>query len=307
MKDVTVGGVRVSAIGLGTWQFGSGEWGYGPGYARTTAPALVRRALELGITLIDTAEVYGRGTSELIVGSALREAGRDALVATKFSPILPVASVMVEHAARSRARLNVPAIDLYQLHFANLVAGPPPGGRAAASARPRDRSPCRRQQPFAEAVARDRAGARATRPVEPGRVQPCPVGRAERPRAVRGRERSARHRLLAAGPGPARREPEAAPEGARLVRRAMGAPSWKRVAPIRALIAEVAAAHDATMAQVALAWLIAQPNVVAIPGARTVAQLEENVRAADLDLTGDDLDRLTTVATSLARKGRSWR
>jgi aryl-alcohol dehydrogenase-like predicted oxidoreductase len=56
---------------------------------------------------------------------------------------------------------------------------------------------------------------------------------------------------------------------------------------------EIAAAHDATPAQVALAWVIRRPNVVAIPGASTVAQLEANVAAADLDLTDDEDARLT--------------
>ncbi len=55
----------------------------------------------------------------------------------------------------------------------------------------------------------------------------------------------------------------------------------------------VAAAHDATPAQVALAWLIAKPNVVAIPGASSVDQLRRNIEAADLDLTDDELRELT--------------
>jgi aryl-alcohol dehydrogenase-like predicted oxidoreductase len=55
MRYIEVDGLRVSRIGLGTWQFGSREWGYGEQYAREIAPALLRRALELGITMIDTA------------------------------------------------------------------------------------------------------------------------------------------------------------------------------------------------------------------------------------------------------------
>ena len=89
--------------------------------------------------------------------------------------------------------------------------------------------------------------------------------------------------------------------GARLVRRFMGTPSWSRTAPLRSAVAEVAAAHGASMAQVALAWLVAQPNVVAIPGARTIAQLEENVAAADLELTADELERLGAASAAVAR------
>ena len=60
MRHIEIEGMRLSRIGLGTWQFGTREWGYGDGYARVTAPELVRRAAELGITMLDTAEGYGR-------------------------------------------------------------------------------------------------------------------------------------------------------------------------------------------------------------------------------------------------------
>ena len=59
---------RVSRIGLGTWQFGSREWGYGDSYAAGAARDIVARALALGVTLFDTAEVYGFGKSERILG-----------------------------------------------------------------------------------------------------------------------------------------------------------------------------------------------------------------------------------------------
>src|SRR6266852_169935 len=62
---------KVSAIGLGTWQFGSREWGYGDAYANETATAITHRALDLGITLFDTAEIYAFGASERILGKAL--------------------------------------------------------------------------------------------------------------------------------------------------------------------------------------------------------------------------------------------
>ena len=57
MRFVEAGGARVSVIGLGTWQFGATEWGYGREYATKTAGEIVRRALDLGINLIDTAEI----------------------------------------------------------------------------------------------------------------------------------------------------------------------------------------------------------------------------------------------------------
>ena len=73
MRYVEVNGVRLSVIGLGTWQFGSKDWGYGTDYAQNEAGPIVTRALDLGVNLIDTAEIYGRDESERIVGRALGE------------------------------------------------------------------------------------------------------------------------------------------------------------------------------------------------------------------------------------------
>ncbi len=111
-------------VGLGTWQFGSREWAYGASYARDTAPAIVRRAIELGVTLVDTAEIYGFGRSERIIGQAI--AGqRDAVVlATKLVPVLPLSSVVDWQVRGSLRRLDVDAIDLYQVHFPNPLVSP---------------------------------------------------------------------------------------------------------------------------------------------------------------------------------------
>jgi aryl-alcohol dehydrogenase-like predicted oxidoreductase len=305
VKYVEAGGVRVSAIGLGTWQFGSREWNYGDDYVRTTAPALVRRALELGVTLIDTAEVYGRGVSELVVGSAIRDAPRDPFVATKFTPILPLPSIMVDHAERSRRRLDVAAIDLYQLHFSNPII--PLRRQAAGLRRVLDLGIARHIGVSNHSLKRWRA-------VEAALGRPVLANQVElnlaRPRALRELVPYAidHDRLVIAytplaqgllsGLEPPR------PNQARRFRRLLGGPSWSGVAPLRAALADVAAAHDATRAQVALAWLISHPNVIAIPGARTIEQLEENVGAADLELTADDLERLSSVSVEVAGRRR---
>ena len=76
----------------------------------------------------------------------------------------------------------------------------------------------------------------------------------------------------------------------------------RRLIPLAAALHEIAAAHDATPAQVALAWVIHHPNTVAIPGARTIAQLEENAAAAELELADDELDRLAVLADAFAQR-----
>ncbi|MCJ7711897.1 MAG: aldo/keto reductase, partial [Chloroflexi bacterium] len=65
-------------------------------------------------------------------------------------------------------------------------------------------------------------------------------------------------------------------------------------------VREVAAAHDAVPAQIALAWVLAHPNTIAIPGARTLEQLELNAAAADLVLADDEVARLSAAAEAFA-------
>src|SRR6185437_11585470 len=102
---------RYSVIGLGTWQFGSREWGYGREYDEHGAAEIVARARALGITVFDTAEIYGFGRSERILGRALRESGgTDALV-------------VQQRAVASAHRLGVRTLDLYQVHQPHPLIG----------------------------------------------------------------------------------------------------------------------------------------------------------------------------------------
>ena len=119
MRYVEAAGVRLSAIGLGTWQFGSKDWGYGARYADKDAGDILVRALELGVNLIDSAEIYAFGQSERIVGRALAGRRTGAFVATKVLPVVPLSSVVVRRGRASRARLGIDAIDLYQIHWPN--------------------------------------------------------------------------------------------------------------------------------------------------------------------------------------------
>ena len=109
----------VSRIGLGTWQFGSREWGYGDAYADRAARDIVRRARELGITLFDTAEIYGFGRSERILGEALGHERGDVVVASKIFPVAPLPPVIRQRWEGSAKRLGVSRIPLYQVHQPN--------------------------------------------------------------------------------------------------------------------------------------------------------------------------------------------
>ncbi len=310
MRYLEIDGVRVSAIGLGTWQFGSREWGYGAAYAAHEAPAMVRRALELGITLIDSAEIYAFGESERIVARGLAAAGPDlaarAFVATKLLPILPLPSIVASRAAASRDRLEVAAIDLYQLHWPNPIV--PVRTQAAGLRRVLHAGIARHVGVSNHGLGRWRALESALRrPVISNQVRfslatPSPRWDLVPYAAERGRLVIAYsplgQGLLAADDPAARRT------GTRRMNPLFGDAALRRARPLLATVREIGAAHGATPAQVALAWVIAHPNTAAIPGARTLEQLEQNAAAADLVLAPDELARLTGESERFDAAGR---
>ena len=185
MKYVDVAGARMSAIGLGTWQFGSTEWGYGAEYSEHEAAAIVHRALDVGITLFDTAEIYGFGRSERILGKALEGRRDEAFVASKIFPVLPVGPVVLQRARASVRRLGIDALDLYQLHQPNpvvpLSSTMPAFARAA---RRRDRAPRGGLELLAGALGGGGRRVGAAGVVEPGPLQPGGPSPREGPAAV---------------------------------------------------------------------------------------------------------------------------
>ena len=303
MRYVEVDGLRSSVIGLGTWQFGSREWGYGEAYATETAPALVRRAVELGITMLDTAEAYGPGRSERIVGAAVGELGsrRDGVVvATKFLPLAPAEAIVARQAAGSRRRLGVESLDLYYAHWPNPFVSV---RRTMQALRPLlAEGLVRRVGVSNYDLGRWQEAERALRaPVVANQVRfslasPRPAGdlvpyAAAMDRLVVAYSPLDQGLLADGSAAAARRRP-----GMRAANPLVRGAGQRRLAPLIEAIHEIAAAHGATPAQVALAWVIHHPNTVAIPGARTIEQLEENAAAADLDLGGAELARLSSVA-----------
>jgi aryl-alcohol dehydrogenase-like predicted oxidoreductase len=291
---------KISKIGLGTWQFGSREWGYGAQYADQGAHAIVRRALELGVTLFDTAEIYGFGRSERILGRALGEDASSIFLATKMFPIVPSAHLVRQRAVASANRLGVRRLDLYQVHWPNPVVrdGTIMRGmsalqrvglvdevgvsnyslqrwRAAEDALGSrvlsnqvgyslvDRSPERDLLPFAE--LHDRVVI-AFSPLAHGLLS----GKYNRANQPRDSVRAASPLFL--------------PD------------NLDRAGNLIAVLREVAEAHSATPAQIALAWVIHHRCVTAIPGASSVEQLESNVAAAEIQLSDGEYKALQAAS-----------
>jgi aryl-alcohol dehydrogenase-like predicted oxidoreductase len=289
----------VSRIGLGTWQFGSREWGYGEGYASGQAGQIVRRARELGVTLFDTAEIYGFGRSERILGEALGEERSSVVVASKIFPVAPFPAVVRQRWAGSAQRLGLQKIPLYQVHQPNPVVGDQvtmPGMRSLLD---EDRIGAVGVSNYPLDRWRAADGALG-RPVASNQVQFSLAHAEPLDDLVPFAEREGRvviaYSPLAQGLLGGRYGPDNRPGGVRAVNPLFGTENLRRAEPLLGVLREVADAHGARPAQIALAWLLALPRVVVIPGASSVEQVESNAAAAEIDLAADQQDALTAAA-----------
>ena len=300
MKYVEVGGARISAIGLGAWQFGSFEWGYGEDYARGEALKIVHRALELGVNLIDTAEFYGFGRSERIVGEAIKGHRDEAFLATKVFPV----GLPLQVASRARAsarRLGVDRIDLYQQHWPSPMF--PPGATMPRLRKLVESGLVTHVGVSNHSLAQWQAAEKAFG----GQVLSNQV---KFNLLHRGPERELvpwahEHGRVVIAYSPlaqgllSGKYLETAPRNLRRFRPEFSASSRARLRPLVAALGEIANMHKASAAQVALAWLISKPNVVVIPGASSVHQVEQNAAAADIDLSDEEDARLSGFASGL--------
>ncbi len=300
MKYLDVDGIgKVSRIGLGTWQFGSREWGYGDRYASGTARDIVKRALASGVTLFDTAEVYGLGKSERILGEALGDARAEVAVARKIMPIAPLPAGVKQRERASARRLRLDRIPLYQIHQPNPVFPDSvimPGMRSLL-----DSGDIGAAGVSNYSLARwQRADAALGRPVISNQVDFSLARHGALDDLVPFAERENRiviaYSPLAQGLLGGKYGLNNRPGGVRAVNSLFGTENLRRIEPLLQTLRDVAAETGAKPAQVALAWLISLPGVVAIPGASSVEQLEFNVAAAEIELSADSRDGLTAAA-----------
>ncbi len=300
MKYLEVDGVgRVSRIGLGTWQFGSSEWGYGDEYAAGAARDIVQRALAMGVTLFDTAEIYGFGKSERILGEALGDERANVAVASKIFPVAPFPPVIQQRERASAQRLQLDRIPLYQVHQPNPVVPDSvimPGMRSLL-----DSGAIGAAGVSNYSLARwKKADAALGRPVISNQVHFSLAHAGPLDDLVPFAERENRiviaYSPLAQGLLGGKYGVDNRPGGVRSLNRLFGTENLHRIEPLLQTLRGVATDVGAKPAQVALAWLISLPGVVAIPGASSVEQLEFNVAAADIELPAESRDALTAAA-----------
>ena len=250
------GGQRVPALGLGTWQIG------GDPARRREETAAIRAGIDLGLTVIDTAEMYGEGETERFLGQALAGLRETVFLVSKAYPQNASRARLRQACEGSLARLRTDRLDLYLLHWRGSV-------------------------PLAETVE----AMEALR--EDGLVAAWGVSNFDADDVEdlleAGGDGCAANQILL---NPARRGPEfdLLPLMDKL---SMPAMAYSPVEQGRLVhhpaLATGARRRGATAAQVALAWVLRRRGVVAIPKAGTVAHVEENRAAADLRLTEADL------------------
>jgi aryl-alcohol dehydrogenase-like predicted oxidoreductase len=310
-------GPEVSAIGLGC--MGMAAF-YGQGLEETQATAVIHRALELGVTFLDTAEMYGPHTNEIQLGKALADRRDRAFVATKFGIgfnaertglTIDGSPANVRRAIEgSLQRLGMDHVDLYYLHRvdANTPIEETVGamGELVKEGKVRflglsEASPATLRRGHAEHPITALQTEYSLWSREPedelfatcdelgiGFVPYSPLGRGFLSGEIKSIDDLAEGDFRRTNP------------------RFMGENFQKNIDLVHA-VAAIAADKGVTAAQLALAWVLAQgETLVPIPGTRRIRTLEENVAAADLVLTADDLARIEAVFPKGAASGHRY-
>jgi diketogulonate reductase-like aldo/keto reductase len=269
-------GRDVAVIGQGTWYIEDGD--------RRAAVAALRRGLDLGMNHIDTAEMYGNGAAERVVGEAIAGRRDEVFLVSKVLPHNASRAGTIAACERSLARLATDRLDCYLLHWRGAH---PLAETIAAFAALQQSGKIRAwgvsnfdvddlQEAEAEAVAGAGAGRMACDQV-----------------LYHAQERDIEHAVIPWCEGHGVAVTAYSPFG-------HGSFPGSR-SPGGRVLAEIAQAHGATPRQVALAFLVRRANVFAIPKAASAGHVEENAGAGDLVLTREEIARVE-AALPLGRK-----
>ncbi len=313
------GSLRVAPLGVGAWAWGTKNlWGYGKDYDRQDVAAAFKASLEGGVSLFDTAEIYGNGASEKIIGELLREQSTDGdgsersypVIASKFAP-LPYrfdARSLLKAVDVSLGRLGIPTLDLYQIHFPSPILKIESLMDALAETVKEGKVRHVGVSNYGVAAmqrAQDRLAQHGLR-LASNQVRYSLLDRSPETNGVLDACRDLGVTLVAYSPiaqglltgkyGPGDR-----PSGyVRRFGKAFSEGNLKRIEPVVEILRDIGAEHDKEPSQVALNWLSTQPGVLPIPGAKNERQARQNAGALGWSLSEEERERL-----SLATLG--WR
>jgi aryl-alcohol dehydrogenase-like predicted oxidoreductase len=315
LKKRTLGSshLEVSAIGLGCMGM---SFAYGPPPDREQMIKLIRAAVDRGVTFFDTAEAYGPFTNEALVGDALAAVRSQVVIATKFGMKLGTHAMdsrpehIREVAEASLERLKVDSIDLFYQHRVDPEV---PIEDVAGTVKDLIREGKVKHFGLSEAGLATIRRAHAVQPVTAVQSEYSLWWRKPEEELLRALEE------LGIGFVPFSPLGKGFLTGKIDDKTTFEKDDFRNIVPrftpearkanqaLVDLLGQVAKRKGATPAQIALAWLLARkPWIVPIPGTTQLARLEENLGAADVELTPDDLHAIDTAASKLHVEGARY-
>jgi len=297
-------GLKISQIGIGTWQFGDKWWGWGKGYGEEDAINAVKRAVELGVNFIDTAEIYGNGLSEKIVGKAVRDMREQVVIATKVWPTHATYNGVIKACEKSLKRLGVKYIDLYQVHWPNPVIPISQTMRAMEHLVREGKINYIGVSNFSLSQLKKAQEALKSEQVVSNQVKYNMLEREAEKELIPYAEKEGitiiAYSPLAQGLLTGKYNVENIPKDAvRKINILFEKRNMARLQKLLDTLREIANRYNATPAQVALNWLIKRKEIVAIPGVKNPRQAEDNARAGEFRLSDEDINRLTETVEEI--------
>jgi len=307
MEYVTLGktGPKVSSVGIGAME-ASGEQ-FGQPYVEDDILNAMKNSKAAGVTLVDTAEEYGRGNSERVVGRALKEIGRENfVVATKVYGQHLRYEELQKACAASLERLGIDAIDLYQVHWPDPWEQVPFKYTFKALEKLYDEGKIRAIGVSNFAV-RDLEEARSLlshADIVSNQVRYNLLQREIEEEVLPYCKKNSISILawapIASGALSGKYSRASPPQDHRKTYAALfNQENLAQVEQVNKVLAGIASSRGKTVSQVALNWLIAQGGVVPIPGARNGTQAAENAGAAGWNLNASELQALKEVTSEL--------
>ncbi len=303
-------GITVPSMGIGVWSWGdTGFWGYGSTHTRADIKQAYNACLDIGLNFFDTAEIYGGGESERILGECRREDGCSIIIASKFAP-LPnrfSARTLMTALDASLARLGVDVIDLYQIHFPYTLLQTDGLMDALALAVRAGKVRAVGVSNYGAEHMRY-AHARLARhdiPLASNQVHYNLLRRKPEKNGVLAACRELQVALIAYSPleqglltGKFRPGDKTyKPSGPRRFMPAYSARRLRKMEPLLQEMERIAQEHGKTMAQVALNWLLYKDEcIIPIPGAKNLRQAQDNAGAIGWRMTTAEMARLDQMS-----------
>jgi aryl-alcohol dehydrogenase-like predicted oxidoreductase len=307
VQTITLGqdGPVVTPLCVGTWAWGDKLfWNYGSDYGPVQLREAFEASLNAGVNFFDTAEVYGMGLSEELLGQFMKQIDLPVNIATKYGP-MPwrfSGQSVADALTASLKRLQVEQVALYQVHWPftffmsqetlmNALADEVQRGRIAAVGVSNYSADQMRE-------AHKILAARGVR-LATNQVRYSLLSREVETQGIINTARELGVTILAYSPlaqglltGKYSLENFKEPTGARKFDSRFSRQGLEKIAPVISILRELGNKYDRTPAQVALNWLITQGNVIPIPGAKTAQQAKENAGALGFSLQADEVAKL---------------